>query len=350
MDELRRRNHWVPVAYLSAFTNTGDRDGLLAIRDRERPEFYREMPPHAIAKERDLYVIADPDTGVLTDVLERFLASDIEGPFVSIRNHLAYGRNAGLTGTLTRPEWQALVRFIAFQQVRTPAFRERIQLLARWRGALHAHSVLSDPEEFERLHRTATGEPAPSGRASMLLDSLESGSVVVTPDEKMWLAVALANMQELVRMIGSLPWRVFDSPKGLNLPSSDSPLVLVNRWSGTLYTHGGGWAQPWLEAVLPLSPRSVLVLGRALERYADQGSTEWFEQVRHRIATGAQRWLFGATDDAELAGLLYNSKPPQAVLTYPGGELRGSMSAMDAVVDLKRKNPDRAVVRFGDAT
>jgi Protein of unknown function (DUF4238) len=346
-EPLRRRNHWVPAFYLGAFTTRGRRDDPLVIYDREQRDKVLRIPPHAIALERDLYVVMHPEQGVLTDEIERFLATDVEGPFVSVRNHLAFGVANGLTGKLSRDEEGVLATFLAFQQVRTPAFRERMEMMTGWAGAMFAHTFSSNPEAVQRAGIATRNKRPSRAFVRSIRRALEQEHIVVEPSEKAWLQFALKQVPELISIIKSLPRRVFYAPSGIEVPTSDSPLVIVRRTDQAHYTHGGGWVEPNVEVILPLSPSSVLVLGSALTLFDDHGSPEWWAQVRQRIATGAHRWLFSNTEDQELRELLYASSAPELVLEYPGGVLRRGESPMAAVLDMKRRNPGEAIIRFG---
>lgn len=319
------------------------------IRDREQPDKVLQLPPHAIAKERDLYVVPHPEDGALTDEIEKFFATHIEGPFIPVRNHLAFGRSVGLTNQLSDSEDEALAYFLAFQQVRTPAFREKSQLLEQWAGAMLAHTLFSDPEEVDRVHREMKGEPAPPGHAQFFLNALEKEELVVEPAEKAWLGTAMRQVPELMPIVRSLPRRVIYAPAGIQFPTSDSPLVLVRRRSRTEFIHGGGWKEPHVEATIALSPQAVLVIGNTLESFDDHDSPEWARQVRKRIVTGAHRWIYAPSDDPQLAEWLYSSKAPEVVIEYPGGVFRHGDSAMAAIRDMTKRNPGEAIIRYGPA-
>lgn len=346
-DQLRRKNHWVPVSYLAAFTSDGSPDGLLTVRDREAPDKCLGLPPRSVAVERDLYVVRGEEEGSMNDEVERILASDVEAPFIPVRNHLVYGHAHGLTGTLSHEDCEVLRTFVAFQHIRTPAFREQLQLLEEWIGVTHAHTLIADHERVSAIHQRATGRPLTPEESKNLLRALEEERIQIRPQPKGWLTYAVGQLSDLIRIIEKLPWAVFHSPPGVLLPTSDTPLVVVRRKSTEEFVHGGGLAEPNLEAVFPLSPTTVLVLGQALRRFADHGSERWFRQVRWRITSGARRWLYMRQDDNELARILYNTSAPEMVVEYPGGAFTRGQSAIRAVLDMKQKNAGSALTRYG---
>jgi hypothetical protein len=304
------------------------------------------LPPRAIAKERNLYVVESAPDGLSKDEIERFFASHVEEPFIAVRNHLAFGDRVGLTGRLTEDDRVALAYFIAFQQVRTPAFRERLELMLSFMGATMAHSLFSNPREIEQYNREIGRSRIGHDEAAEFLRALEVEDIVIKPGENQWLRHSMELAVKLMPIILNLPSKICRTT-ALQIPTSDSPLVIVRRQSTENYFHGGGWTQPELEATISLSPNVVLAMGGALTKYHDHGTTGWFHQVRHRIATGAHRWLYSSSDDDELATWLYASKTPEMVVRYPGGVHRSGESVMAAILDMKRKNPGEATIMYG---
>lgn len=346
-DQLRRKNHWVPASYLAAFTHDGSPNGLLTVRDREAPDKCLRLPPRSVASERDLYVVGGEEEGSKNDEVERILASDVEAPFIPVRNHLVYGHTHGLTGALSDEDCEVLRTFVAFQHIRTPAFREQLQLLEEWIGVTHAHTLFANHERVSAVHQHATGKPLTPEESRDLLRALEEERIQIRPQPKGWLTYAVGQLSDLIRIIEKLPWAVFRAPSGVLIPTSDTPLVVARRKTSDEFIHGGGWAQSNMEAVFPLSPTTVLVLGQALRQFSDQGSEQWFRQVRTRITTGARRWLYMCQDDDELARTLYSTNAPEMVIEYPGGVFTRGQSAIRAVLDMKQKNAGSALTRYG---
>lgn len=347
-DPTRRLNHWVPASYLASFTRDRTSDGLLTAYRRDSPNRAIELPPRALAKERDLYVVPDPDGG-LDDSIERMLADYIEGPFLPVRNALVYGRSVGITSELRPDQEAALAMFIAFQHVRTPKFRERFNVLAAFGGNLIVRGNLRDLERARRDYARATGQDVSSEYMQELREDLETGRLVVEPNDKLWLGHSLKLALEARSVIQSQPSRLFRSG-GIQLPTSDNPVVIVRRIGEEEYLHGGGILQENVEIVFPLAPDTVLVMGNALRRFQDQGTPEWYEQVRHRIATGSDQWLFSPVPDEVAAQAMWSNPAPMYVVEYPGGRLEPGQSAYEAVRDMMDKNPSGgAIIRFGPA-
>lgn len=342
-EPLRRRNHWVPASYLAAFTDSGRDSGLLTVLDRHRPEWQRESLPHAIAFERDLYIVPGPEEGTETDSLERYFGDYLEGPFVRIRNHLAYGSTVGMTGVLTEDERVTLSMYLAAQQLRTPAHRAQAEVFLRWSAEFFSQAALSNPSFLEDIGPL----PAELGPAASVLELFESGKLRADITEKAWLQFAIPQLPKIAEIIHSLPHRVVRMPPDIVLPTSDAPLPIVKRVAANTYCHGAGWRDPEAEATLPLSPHTVLVLGGALERYADHDTHAWAVQLRHRIVTGAQRWLYLREHDAAIAALLYSTSAPETEIQHSAGRFRAGDSANADVRALREASAGSDIVRFG---
>lgn len=334
MDAVRRLNHWVPASYLAAFTDNGTKDGLLhPVRRDSARKLIPPLPPRASAKERDLYVAIDAD-GALDDSIERMLAAHIEGPFIPVRNALVYGPQVGITGTLDFDSEEALAFFIALQQIRTPKFREQFNLMAAFGGNLLARARFQNLKQAKADLEETVGRPVTIDEVIEIRDDLERGNLLVEPNDKLWLAHGMKLAMDLKPVIRSLPRRILRTPPGINLITNDAPVVLVRRMTENEYKHGGGWLAHNVEVTLPLSPTTLLVLGFGLDSFGDQGSAEWWRQVRHRLATGADQWVFASAPDPEAANWLWTSRAPKHAVEYPGGKLQPGQSAYAAVRDM----------------
>lgn len=288
MDNIRRRNHWVPSAYLSAFTHDGTKDGLLTIYDREQPQKALRLPPHAIAKEKDLYVVERD--GKLDDSIERMLADHVETPFLTVRSKLAHGPEVGIHRSLLDHEHDALCLFLAFQNLRTPRARETFNLLGRFQATMVARAVALNPERSRTVYQHETGNNLPEGILLDMLALLDSGALRVEVNKEAWLQTILGQAVEVANIVKELPWMVIDAPSDVIFPTCDVPVVMVRRENKPgKYTHGGGWKEPRTEITFPVSPKSVLVLGATLDSGLDIGSKEWCLEVRRRTIESAER-------------------------------------------------------------
>src|ERR1019366_2386905 len=121
--EFHRDNHYVPCVYLRRFAGT---DGRIVT--------YRTLVPHvevpiwrdrsikAVAYHSHLYtrIVAETET----DEIERWLDREFEAPAEEAL------RKATSDAQLEPQDWRCLVRFLAAQDVRTPA--RFIETLPRW--------------------------------------------------------------------------------------------------------------------------------------------------------------------------------------------------------------------------
>lgn len=344
-DALRRLNHWVPEAYLRAFTAT---DGLLQVYRRSAGTHHFRAAPSAIAKERDLYVIKRD--GKFDDTLERLFADSIEAPFVPIRNRIVFGRDVGFTNVLTVKEESTVALYVAFQALRTPRTRDKIKLMTEFHASAMLRGRLLNVRQAQRDFERALGRPSTEQEIMKMREALDEGRIVPHATQTHWLKMVFELSQKLAEIIARLPRRIMYVPDGIQLPTSDDPVVLVRRHTSQAYVHEGGWDDPFVEVTFPLSPACVLVIGGALTTFDDQGTRGWFDQVRHRIISGANEWVFSPREDAAIPTVLAKAPRPVDVVAYPGGRVERGEPIMPAVIDMMNTNPGRATIAFGTSS
>lgn len=286
--ELRVNNHWVPITYLKAFTDTGTEAGKLWMYDRKNPRKPKHLPPGVVAKQKYLYVA---EIGLeVPDFIERFLDRYIERPYGSIRNKLVYGKKVGIKPHLNANEAYSLALFIAMQQGRTPFARDRAEWLASFHAMFDMRLNFQDIGAVQQQYFKKTGKRPTKSAILGWRDELDTGKLEIRPGHELWLGTFLAGALVATEHILSLRWRLIRAPQGQEFPSSDMPVVLARR-VGSQYELGGGWQEDNIEATITLSPQCVLVIGPNVYDDEDIGSTEWCANVIRRTVLHSERFV-----------------------------------------------------------
>jgi Protein of unknown function (DUF4238) len=113
--QFHRDNHFVPCVYLKGWAG---RDGKIAtyrvLVTHEKVPTWRRYSPSALAYHSHLYT--QTTTGVEKDDIETWLAQNFERPAEEPL------RKARTGARMSRDDWKQLIRFVAAQDVRTPAY------------------------------------------------------------------------------------------------------------------------------------------------------------------------------------------------------------------------------------
>lgn len=346
-DETRRLNHWVPISYLAAFTDSGTADGVLIVHDRERPGKTRTVAPKGIAAERDLYVVRQPE-GDLDDAIERLLATHVEGPFVELHRKLIAPSGPASDRDLTPAERGILGTFAAFQHLRTPLTREMYTFFLTFQAAIIARSSFMNPgPELQRFNE-ATGSSLTEAEVKSWVEGFDTEGFVLKIHDKLWLGPFLANVVEMATLAANLPVVFVRAPSNNLFMTSDHPVTIVRRPMDSLtWRMGGGWLEDSAEITLPLSPSVVAVFGRSVSHRKDLGTPDWINDVARRTAEGCFRWTYTSTADDRVQPWLSGSRPPEWEVRYPGGSVRPGQSIQQAVRDMMSLNPRKATIEFG---
>ncbi len=346
-DPTRRLNHWVPVSYLSHFTEDATEDGLLVIRDRADTTKVLSLPPRAIAAERDLYVVPDVP-GQRDDAIERMLASSVEAPFIELHQKLIGSPNITSGVQLSPTERDTLSVFAAFQHMRTPHSRWMTQFLITFNAVLAVRAALTRPGDSINEYNRATGNSVTEKDLQLWLEGMDTDGMLLEVNEKLWLGPFLANVMEMATVIAGIPVRVVRAESDGRFVTSDHPVTIVRRIPGAReYKPGGGWLDASSEITLPLSPNVILVFSATLHERSDVGSSEWIDGIPQRTVENCFRWVYAHRDNPSIPGWLAGSKSPEWVIRYPGGAVRPGESIQRAVMDMMEKNPEGATYTFG---
>ena len=162
MNETRKEHHFVPQLYLKPWTNEEGRIWRyrLLVSTDSVPS-WGSHTPRAIARQKHLYtqmISRNPQ-----DEVERWFAEEFESPAVEPIHRAVTEQR------LTSDDWAHVIRFLALQDVRTPA--RLLEMLKRWNDELPTtidETLRASVAELELLRKS--GEL--SGRRSNVEDPL----------------------------------------------------------------------------------------------------------------------------------------------------------------------------------
>jgi Protein of unknown function (DUF4238) len=277
LQNITHRNHFVPQLYLKRWTGVDSklwRYSLLVRHEKILP--WKKSSPTAIGYHQHLYTRVSVDKE--TDEIETWLNTEFEMPAVAPLTKAVNEQ------PLTPDDWNAILRFLWMQHVRTPAsflkFRERqIQSLPAITQRVLEGSVrkLAEAKRTGKVmaHEiTAATKNFPSSVIKDIGPGADTGTIRVEVDvgRRLWLWSLQQKYDETKKALRRLDTTILRPPTGMNWVTSDDPVVLLRYNSATNYDFGGGYGNPGTEILFPLSPQHLL--------YAKVGARPSFQKYQ----------------------------------------------------------------------
>lgn len=280
LNKDNRRHHKVPVALLGRFTEDGLDGGVLHVLDMSTA-MWRPSTPTAEGYERAYYSI-DLDS-MSPRVVEDYLATEIEGPTAPILKSLAKSHNEP-----SKPEMRALASFLGMQVLRTDAFQKAVIEFDRGIADRVVQEMSTDAafDEYERNHGVKFSPKIRDALRAAKLEHIGNSRAV---------HVMLQTFGQLEDDLHRLRWRVVTLPMGApDLVCSDCPAMFVHlREDGKLRPIMGGWGRNDVGAMMPLSPRQLLLgspelFAPVFDWMIEQNAVNEF----NRAIAKAARWVY----------------------------------------------------------
>lgn len=304
-------NHYVPCEYLKRWASSDKRIYMyrLLVSHPQVP-LWKKSSPRGVAKLSHLYtrIVA----GRETDDIEKWLNREFESPAEEALHKVTSD------GRLTPDDWKRLIRFLAAQDVRTPA--RLSEDLQRWDKTL-PHFIESTLQEGVRELELArkSGHTLPQLDPHPYADHLPLRvTTEILPDQEfgtltgeillgrsLWLFGLRQALTQTVKVLLRHRWTILQAPEGMEWFTSDNPVIRLNYHAPDKYDFKGGWGSPGSELLLPLSPRHLLYT-QIGKRPPERGKIVLHSQakmIRRFIAEHAHRMIFASHHDVEVPRL-----------------------------------------------
>ncbi len=215
---------------------------------------------------------------------------------------------------LTPTDWKRLVRFLAAQDVRTPA--RLAESLQRWHATLPSlieDTLQKSVRELELARKSgeAIAQPKIPNRdyfplrvTTEVKPEQEFGELKaeVIVGRNLWLFDIQHLLTHTVNVLYQHKWMILTPPEDLSWFTSDDPVIRLNFYGDGKYDFKGGWGNSGTEILLPLSPHHLLYtqIGQRPPRRGKIMARAHAEMIRRFIAEHAHRIIFAMSPDAEV--------------------------------------------------
>jgi len=303
--QVARDNHFVPQGYLRRWADAGDKVWChrLLVSDARVPRWKRHSV-RGIGFHEHLYttILA----GKESDQFERWIAEEFDTPGQEVI------AKAVSEARLTREDWKALIRYVAAQDVRTPA--RYAESTKRWGTELQSliqetlTKTISEWEaaddagrerlKGERQRLSGPDKPDFPFKVSVKPDRVKGGgwiSAETIVGRQLWLASIRWLLTKTVTVLYEHRWSIMRAPAGLSWTTSDDPVIRLNYNTEQDYNFGGGWGSRGSEFLFPLSPSHLLYTQIGHRHDSRINVTSEFAMKLHRIiAEHAHRWVYAS--------------------------------------------------------
>ncbi|MBZ5661010.1 MAG: DUF4238 domain-containing protein [Acidobacteriia bacterium] len=310
MMAFRHDNHYVACLYLKRFSSDPGHvfTYRILVAHPRVPEWKRDSIK-GVAYHKHLYTRII--SGVESDEIETWLDRDFEAP----AEEPLRKATAGLQ--LAKTDWYNIIRFLAAQDVRTPA--RLTEVLSHSNEIMSAvlqecaEGAVQKLEEARRSGKPIKESKFPDSEILPLrvtteikpgqeFGTLKAETIV---GRSAWLFSIKHLLSHTANILQNHKWTILRPADGMSWFTSDNPVVRLNYYSDQKYNFDGGWGSPGTEILLPLDPQHLLYT-KIGQRPLDRGSVvsrAHTKLIRRVIAEHAHRYIFSSSEDVEIPRL-----------------------------------------------
>ena len=308
MSEFRADNHYVPVLYLKRWARNNGTvcTYRLLVSHANVPE-WRNRSLKGLAYYRHLYtrVLAAGET----DEIERWLDEEFERPAEYAISKVVSGAR------MNRDDWLHLARFLAAQDVRTPA--RLMEMFRRWEKMfpdLLQSTLESSIRELTEAKRSGTklivkniphADYFPSRVTKEIEPGEENGVIKVETvlGRGLYLFALRRLLSKTLKALEQHRCTILRPPAGMKWLTSDDPVIKVNHY-GQHYNFKGGWGTKGTELLMPLSPDHLLYTRIGERRVPERNSRltpTQGDQIQRMIVEHAHRLVFSMQQEPRIS-------------------------------------------------
>jgi hypothetical protein len=310
-NEFRFHNHYIPEHYLKRWA-----------AGKTKVWTYRLLVPHdnvppwklhsleTIGRREHLYTRIQ--RGSESDELERWFSTDFESPANLVIEKVITGKS------LIPNDWATLARFLALQDVRTPARMTEVvnraseslpaMLNEILEGAVKDIKIAKEKNLPLPVRDQISSIPLPIAVRKLIEPGGETGTLglEVVAGRGYWLFAVEVLLTKTVKHLENHRWTVVRPPAGMKWLTSDNPVVKLNYYRNGDFDLHGGWGNPGSEIFLPLSPDYLLYTQVGKARRFSRGeriSKEIALQIQCFIINNAHRYIFSEEIDPAVSNI-----------------------------------------------
>lgn len=304
--EFKKDNHFVPKKYLQQWSGDGKCVHMYRLLvSSDKVPLWKVANIKGIARHEHLYTRIV--SGDKSDEFERWIDAEFESPAATAIEAAAAGKK------LSKEDWWYLVRFLAAQDVRTPA--RLLESLKRWHETVpkmveevtssaiqklehrkipHDMRSKSLPKYSDLLPIRVSAQPNADG---------DSGTLKVETDigRGYWLFQMKHLLSKTASILHDHKWSLILPPDDVEWITTDDPVMKLNFHSEVQFNFGGGWGSGGSEILMPVGPKRLMYTKIGERRFPREINVDRTaaQLINRMIARHAHRAIFATQPHAE---------------------------------------------------
>jgi len=274
MKQLHVKNHYVPECYLKRWADSKGRVWVYrTLVSHPNVPIWRRHSVSAIAYQRHLYT--QILSGSESDSMESWFAEEFESPANEILEKAIF------ESRLTSHDWHILIKFLAAQDVRTPARllehlrRAQKELPELLEGVMRDLKRKLDRGDMDNLQiqRNMPHEDFPLKITTRIEEGAETGILKAETyaGRATWIHSVKHLLNHTRRVLNEHNWTIIKPAKGYYWPTSDNPVVKLNYYAPGKYDLRGGWGVKKGNIFFPIGPEHAMFVqigDRPISKYS----------------------------------------------------------------------------------
>lgn len=262
MNQMTTKNHFVPECYLKAWRNSeGKVFEYRTLVEHENVPIWSAHFVSATGYQEHLYT--QIKAGHESDEIESWFSREFESPANEV---LAKATSAS---RLTSDDWEILIKFLAAQDVRTPARlfehlhrlpNEMSELLQNTLNELKVKLDNGDVDELKMHVKTPAAESFPLKVTTHFEEGSDVGILKAETyvGRSTWIHSIKHLLDSTQKILHSHKWSIVMPAEGLFWPTSDNPVVKLNYYRPGHYDLKGGWGVKKGNIFFPIGPEHAM--------------------------------------------------------------------------------------------
>jgi len=283
----KRKHHYIPVFYLSGFTND---NRCIWVYDKETGNVF-ESKPEGIAYEKHYFSFIAPNGTRDSETIENLIMSLEAECSKVVRRILS-------CELLNEDEGITFAYFVALMMLRAPNFRRNIESATSELMKKISVFIASHKEGFESMiakYERDTGNKIgiPSEELREWLLNPDKNYTIKT-DPQYSLALALDFLKDFPKVFFGMKWAFLKATSDYKFLTGDNPLYYFDPTHNPRSFYGVGLFNKNIEVTLPLS-KDMCAFGswKHREGYI-QAKNQWIKNINRRTAIAALRFVFAS--------------------------------------------------------
>lgn len=303
---LTRDNHFVPQLYLKNFASAeGDVCEYRLLVSHSTVATWRSVHVAGTGYEKNLYTRIVH--GEEADDIEQWLSREFETPVKEPLQKVLADKE------LTEGDWKALIRFLASQIVRTPAFliknlplwnQMAPKVLDRSMKGIEAYLRQQNASDHKAIDdRSSHSEyfPIRTDRKDLPEEGKVQFTATMVVGRGLWFYSIKHMLTSTLEVLYKHKWTILEAPAGLGWFTSDDPVICLNFRSIADYDFNGGWGRAHANILFPLSPRHLMFAEIGANPYSRKIPSRYHARLfRRMIAEHAHRRIYSLAEDSKI--------------------------------------------------